>query len=181
MLKECRNRTQLKDAMGSLPSDLNDMYDRILASIKGNDAPYAFRMLRWLSFAERLMRIEEVPKVAAPDINRIPVFDPDEIILEPLDVLDICSSLITITDVETIQRQSLLERPTNDRPLLRSFEEGNQTSLPSSEKSPQSSKRVVLLAHRTVKEYLVSTRICKSKMAIYAMDPSTSPAILSST
>jgi hypothetical protein len=70
--------------------------------INKDDAEYAIRILRWLTFSARPLSVEEVAEVVAIDLARNPAFDCDEVLEDPLEVLDICSSLITITTVEKI-------------------------------------------------------------------------------
>jgi hypothetical protein len=96
-------------------------YDRILCAISEEDSEYAIRVLRWLAVSARPLHLEEVAEIVAIDIDREPVFEPDEILEDPLDILSICSSLISITLQETPPFQ-----------------------------------QVVVLAHYSVKEYLVS-------------------------
>ncbi|EUC40596.1 hypothetical protein COCMIDRAFT_30486 [Bipolaris oryzae ATCC 44560] len=43
------------------------------------------------------MLVEEIAEVVAIDVARDPAFDRDEVLEDPLDALDICSSLVTIT------------------------------------------------------------------------------------
>jgi ankyrin repeat protein len=49
-----------------------------------------------LTFSARPLTIEEVAEVAAIDVARKPAFDRDEVPEDPLEVLEICSSLVTI-------------------------------------------------------------------------------------
>lgn len=69
-------------------------------------------------------------------MEREPVFDRDEVLVDPLEALNICSGLITVSS------------------------EG-QTRGPST--------RIATLAHYSVKEYLISTRIQTGKAAKYGM------------
>jgi ankyrin repeat protein len=126
------------------------MYNRILDQIEDDDVPYAIRILRWLAFASRPLSLREVAEIAALDSNRCPAFDPDEVLQDPSDVLTICSSLVTITDEDKLYPKVTI------------------TTL----YSPKVyTKPVVILAHYSVKEYLVSDRILKSKARLYGVDP----------
>ena len=111
--------------------------------IKDTDTSYAIRILRWLAFASRPLKLSEIARIAAIDLERNPAFDRDDILEDPREVLDICSSLVTIREA------------TDDHRSKR-----------------QRTKPVVFLAHYSVKEYLVSGRISKSDAAIYAMEDS---------
>jgi hypothetical protein len=81
-----------------LPPTLDQTYDRILSTICKEDREYAIRILQWLTFSERPLTIREVAEVVAIDVERDPAFDRDEVLEDPLEVLNICSSLVTITD-----------------------------------------------------------------------------------
>ncbi|KAF2793076.1 hypothetical protein K505DRAFT_306450 [Melanomma pulvis-pyrius CBS 109.77] len=138
ILGDCRNRRQLLQALADLPPNLDETYNRILGAIKESDIPYALRILRWLAFSLRPLLLAEVAEIAAIEANRYPAFDRDEVLEDPLEVLNVCSSLVTVV------ASSNLNNP--GRPVLH-------------------------LAHYSVKEYLVSKRILKSKACMYAMEP----------
>lgn len=143
-LRECRNRRQLRDALYNLPRTLDATYDRIFSAISVSDQPYALRVLRWLTFSKRPLYLQEIAQIAAMDPDRIPMFDREEILEDPRDVLNICSSLVVVT--EEIQDQN------------------NDTW----EQKPQHMS-IVQLAHYSVKEYLVSQRIHESPAAPYGL------------
>jgi hypothetical protein len=88
----------LRQSLSTLPPTLDQTYDRILSSILEGDRKYAVRILRWLTFSERPLTIREVAEVVAIDVERDPAFDRDEVLEDPLEALNICSSLVTITD-----------------------------------------------------------------------------------
>jgi ankyrin repeat protein len=95
-LKRCRNRASLRKSLSTLPATLDDTYARILCSIHDDDIEYAVRILRWLAFSERPLQLSEISEAIAIDADRDPAFDPEEVLEEPLDALDICSSLVTV-------------------------------------------------------------------------------------
>jgi len=120
-----------------LPQTLEKTYDRILSSISEQDSVYAIKILRWLTFAERPLSLDEIAEAVAVIEDRDPVFDEDEVLQDPLEALDICSSLITIRD--------------------------------SGDTRENSSQQIAVLAHYTVKEYLLSHRIRASSLAQFSM------------
>ena len=61
---------------------------------------YAVRILQWLTFSARPLSVIEVAEVVAIDVARDPAFNRDEVLVDPLEALDICSSLVTITKNE---------------------------------------------------------------------------------
>jgi hypothetical protein len=143
ILGKCRNRKQLLQALADLPPNLDETYNRILGTIEESDISYALRILRWLAFSSRPLLLAEVAEVAAIDANRCPAFDRDEVLEDPLEVLSICSSLVTVAASDSVEHDEMygvLEGP------------------------------VLLLAHYSVKEYLISQRILGSKARMFAME-----------
>ena len=90
----------LRKSLASLPQTLDQTYDRILTAIVEEDSTYAMRMLQWLTFSERPLTVEEIAEVVAIDVKRNPAFDSDEILEDPLEALNICSSLVVVTTRE---------------------------------------------------------------------------------
>jgi hypothetical protein len=87
----------LRKSLASLPQTLDQTYDRILTGISEEDCKYAMRILQWLTFSARPLSVEEIAEVVAIDVTRDQVFDRDEVLEDPLEALNICSSLVTIT------------------------------------------------------------------------------------
>ncbi|RII20696.1 hypothetical protein CUC08_Gglean001282 [Alternaria sp. MG1] len=58
------------------------------------------RILQWLTFSARPLSVTEVAEVVAIDVERDLAFNRDEVLVDPLEALDICSSLVTITKNE---------------------------------------------------------------------------------
>ncbi|CAN9092244.1 unnamed protein product [Alternaria alternata] len=109
-LRECCNRAMLRKSLASLPRTLDQTYDRILSAISDEHSNYAIRILQWLTFSARPLSVEEVAEVVAIDAARDPAFDRDEVLEDPLEVLDICSSLVTITTNEVDRRSGSAQR-----------------------------------------------------------------------
>jgi ankyrin repeat protein len=146
-LGKCRNRAMLRKALAALPPTLDKTYERILCAIAEEDAVYAIRVLLWLAFSDRPLTIEEVAEVVAIDVARDPAFDREEVLEDPLETLDICSSLVTtVTD--------------NDNGRL------------------QTTRQIAVLAHYSVKEYLVSDRIQRGQAARYSIQATVCHSLL---
>ena len=96
MIAECRNLAMLRKSLATLPKTLDQTYERILTAISEEDRTYTIRILQWLTFSARPLYPKEVAEIAAIDIAREPAFDPDEVLMDPLEALEICSSLVTI-------------------------------------------------------------------------------------
>ncbi|KAL1600753.1 hypothetical protein SLS60_007141 [Paraconiothyrium brasiliense] len=125
-LGKCLNRKMLQNALATLPPTLDQTYDRILAAIDKDYAEYAHRIFQWLSFSSRPLYLDEVAEIIAIDVNRDPAFNHDEVLEDPLEVLSICSSLVTIVpgadndregsrEVVTLAHYSVKEYLVSDR------------------------------------------------------------------
>lgn len=132
---------------------MDDTYERILCNIHTDDAEYALRALRWLAFSDRPLYLDEVAEVMAIDPEREVPFDADEVLEDPLDVLSICSSLVTITSL------------TKDQ-------------VPHGDRVNSTDDRAVALAHYSVQEYLLSERCLCSKASQYALNPAVSNSLI---
>ncbi|RYN60627.1 hypothetical protein AA0117_g13049 [Alternaria alternata] len=109
-LGKCCNRAMLRKSLATLPRTLDQTYDRILTAISEEYAEYAMRILQWLTFSARPLSVEEIAEVVAIDVARDPAFDGDEVLEDPLEVLDICSSLVTITTNKADRRLGSAQR-----------------------------------------------------------------------
>ncbi|KAM0802159.1 ankyrin repeat-containing domain protein, partial [Usnea florida] len=135
-LGNCFDLPRLRQALASLPRTLDDTYARILCTIDENYSDYnmqILKLLQWLTFSARPLRLEEFVETFAIDTNKTPRFDPERRLPEPRDVLTLCSSLITLS--------------------------GHDDDDSDGESDTGSSFAYVRLAHFSVKEYLVSDRI----------------------
>ncbi|KAK2801686.1 hypothetical protein FQN51_005230 [Onygenales sp. PD_10] len=139
-LEKCLTRSQLRKALGSLPATLDETYDRILLNIDAEYSEYALRILTWLAFSARPLDLSEVAEVVAVDTDS--GFDPDGVLEDPMDVMAICSTLVTIT------------------PPHRRFH-GRQKVV----------EKTVVLAHYSVKEYLLSDRIQRGLASRFVLKP----------
>ncbi|KAI4620747.1 uncharacterized protein J4E87_007075 [Alternaria ethzedia] len=129
----------LRKSLATLPPTLDQTYDQILTAIGEEDCVYAVRMLQWLTFSLRPLTVEELAEIIAIDVGRTPAFDRDEVLADPSEVLEICSSLVTV----------VMQRKDNT--------------------SPVHYDRTVKLAHYSVQEYLVSERIKQGPANQYSM------------
>ena len=121
----------LRKALKALPKTLDETYARILDNIDEEYSQDAFRILQWLVYSARPLRIEEVAEVLAINTDESR-FDPENRLPEPRDLLTICSSLVT-TVAGTVKDN---KGASNETTELR-------------------------LAHFSVQEYLISDRIRK--------------------
>jgi ankyrin repeat protein len=87
----------LRKSLATLPPTLEKTYDRVLCGITEEDSVYAIRILRWLTFAERPLTIDEIAEIVAIDVERDPYYDEEEVLEDPMEALDICSSLVSVS------------------------------------------------------------------------------------
>lgn len=149
-LAKCRNLATLRKSLATLPQTLDQTYDRILTAIREDDSAYAMRILQWLTFSARPLTLNEVAEVVAIDVAREPAFHRDEVLTDSLDVLDICSGLVSIVEVDEHYDYSARVR---DFGFSRDSEDFH----------------IVTLAHYSVQEYLVSDRIKQGPAKQYSM------------
>ncbi|KAG9230960.1 hypothetical protein BJ875DRAFT_384023 [Amylocarpus encephaloides] len=152
-LGKCRTRLALQKALKVLPVTLDETYERILYRISDDDSEYAMRILKWLVFSSRPLSVEELAEIVAINVEREPAFNRDEILEDPIDVLDICMGLVSVAMAES-------------------------SSLPSPSPHSSTISRTVTLAHYSVQEYLVSTRIRQGNAARYSMQAAASHAYI---
>jgi uncharacterized membrane protein len=100
----------LRKSLATLPRTLDQTYDRILSAISEEYSDYAVRILQWLTFSARPLSVEEIAEVVAIDVARDPAFDRDEVLEDPLEALNICSSLVTITKNEADKRSGHVQQ-----------------------------------------------------------------------
>jgi hypothetical protein len=146
-LRNCRTRASLRKTLEELPPTLDETYNRILSAISEADKQYAVPILRWLAFSIRPLTADELAEVVAIDLKEEARFDPEEVLEDLLDVLSICSSLVAIT--------------TEEPKVATSWYGGGE--------GPGPGRQIIVLAHYSVKEYLISDRFRKGSAACYHM------------
>ncbi|SLM33828.1 P-loop containing nucleoside triphosphate hydrolase [Lasallia pustulata] len=144
VLRNCLNLSKLRKVLEALPITLDETYARMLRSIPEEHSEYAIKILQWLTYSARPLRLEELAEIVAVNADGSPWFDCDDRFARPQEVLAICSSLVAVEDVRIEKDDSDL-----DKYIL-------QEQYGSTLVNPI---QVVRLAHFSVKEYLVSERI----------------------
>ncbi len=124
------------------------MYDQVLERTKESDLPYLIRILRWVAFSLKLLMLAEIADIAAIDVDREPGFDCDEVLQDPREFLKICPSFVTVLDAKYPAFLQNLAQVSRD-----------------------AHTDTVILTHCSVKEYLMSKRILRSRIGQYDMQP----------
>jgi hypothetical protein len=157
MLRNCVTLRALRNSLSSLPKTLDETYERILTNIDESFISDVQRILQFLTFSIRPMRLSEMVEVLAIDWDADePYFDTQNRIPDPKDILTMCSTLVTASET---------------RRVYNFFDEGAKFAL----------DPTLRLAHFSVKEYLISERIKASKASIYSMNPTSSHIFIATT
>ena len=146
-----------------MPETLDRTYDQILGKVKAEDYQFAAKFLRWLTYSVRPLRLEEIAEVIAIDSNSDPHFDLGKRFEDPSDILEICSSLVSVEDVE-IQRHHQ-----NKVDIDTDANEDADSYYDSWSDTGRYRKAEIRLAHFSVKEYLVSDRIQHGPAFAYSL------------
>lgn len=93
-LQNCLHLTALRKALASLPKTLDETYARILHNILDEYSGHAIRILQFLSFSMRPLKLGEVAEIIAINLHGDPWFDHDARLPEPRDILTICAGLV---------------------------------------------------------------------------------------
>jgi hypothetical protein len=101
-LQDCYNEDELMDQLQGLPHDLDEVYDRIISGLNERHREDALKILQWLSFSARPLKLAEVAQIVGvvPDADQGLRFKPSRVSSNSRSVLMICSSLVTETNGE---------------------------------------------------------------------------------
>ncbi|KAH8598562.1 hypothetical protein B0O99DRAFT_567007, partial [Bisporella sp. PMI_857] len=97
-LEKCFDPQMLQHALGSLPETLDETYDRILLGIPQASKQKAIRILQFLAFSERPLRVEEAVDAIIVEPEGNPRFDPSNRMPDPMEISKYCSSLVVVGD-----------------------------------------------------------------------------------
>lgn len=100
-LRLCRKPSAVKTALKELPRTLDDTYERILQKIDSEDFEDAQSILKWLTFAERSLTLEEVAEAAVTKPTGDAV-DLNEKLVDFSDVIQICQGLVTLSKEQLV-------------------------------------------------------------------------------
>jgi hypothetical protein len=139
VLRNCLKLPALRQKLKELPETLDETYNRILLDIPENCHHEAHAVLQWLTYSRRPMNIAEVAEAIAVDRNN-QIFDIENRMFDIFSVLDICSSLVTLSEGKTTLEEDQTEET-----------------------------RKLQVAHYSVKEYIISSRIQTSHAKKFAI------------
>ncbi|PSN59256.1 hypothetical protein BS50DRAFT_641131 [Corynespora cassiicola Philippines] len=100
VLEGCLDYPTLSTALESLPKTLDETYARILKAIPDVCKQNALRILQFLTFSERPLRLEEAVDAIAVNVDGSPHFSSKNRMPEPQEITHYCSSLVVIVSVK---------------------------------------------------------------------------------
>jgi ankyrin repeat protein len=133
-VSKCRTMRSLYATLYSLPSTLDETYTQILDKIDEADRSQVYRMLQFVCFSRRPLRVEELAAIVQLGDHAEPQFHLEDALFVPEHILDMCSGLLVMSVI----------KPTNDWPWYIN----DDTVV----------FHTVQLSHFSVKEYLISSR-----------------------
>jgi hypothetical protein len=99
-LEDCLEWKSLLKALKNLPKILNETYERILANIPLAHIYHTKRILQFLTYSERPLRLDEIVNAIAIDIGddvpREYRFNPEDRLPVPEEITRYCSSLVVL-------------------------------------------------------------------------------------
>ena len=149
---------ELQKALTTLPKTLDDTYERIFYNLDQDRREDVLKILHWLCFSERPMKLDEMVEVLAIDSTDKPCFRPEKRLLDPSSILTICSTLVSVTNSAAKDTDFSLGEPDSD---TMSYTNSGM------EDTEIETIETLRLAHFSVKEYLTSDRIKASSFSQY--------------
>lgn len=109
VLGECLDWPSVKRELNNLPQTLDATYQRTLQSMNEQNRRAATRLLQFLTYMKRPLRLEEAVDVVAVDFSERPRFDPANRVPIPAEVLRYCSSLVIMTSRENEEDHTIIK------------------------------------------------------------------------
>jgi hypothetical protein len=120
--------------LSSLPSTLDETYTQILDRIDEADRSQVYRILQFVCFNKRALRVEELAAIVQLGDHGEPQFHLEDALFVPEHILDMCNGLLVISVI----------KPTNYYPW---YVDDDTVVF-----------HTIQLSHFSVKEYLISSR-----------------------
>ena len=87
----------IRQALNKLPQGLEQTYERILINVPECNVDIVRRVLLWLAFSALPLPLEELHEMIAIEKD-LPKIDEDALLSSPQDILDMCGSLLSVSD-----------------------------------------------------------------------------------
>ncbi|KAG4441669.1 hypothetical protein IFR05_002876 [Cadophora sp. M221] len=148
-LRPLKSLAGIRKALKDLPGGLDATYGRMLARIRSEDQKQVAKVLSWLSFSLRPLILEEIVEIFMLDATEDVLFDDDTRLLTPSAVLEFLSGFVT------------------EVPRFLGF----GVFVPNHQKGIEVME--IRLAHLSIKEYLVSSRILSDHASTFRIEETT--------
>ena len=95
-LRKCLRPAAVRKTLSTLPSTLDETYERVLLNIDEQYEQAALVALTWLVVARRVLTIEELAEAISIDTDSEGLFDPSNRFFEPNTICSVLSGLVSI-------------------------------------------------------------------------------------
>ena len=95
-LRKCLRPIAVKKTLSTLPSTLDETYERILLNIDEQYKQEAWLALTWLIAAQRVLTVEELAEAVSIDADSEELFDPSNRLFDPNAICGILGGLVSI-------------------------------------------------------------------------------------
>jgi hypothetical protein len=98
-LRTCLNQDEVTEQLVRLPRSLNESYDECIRRIDKARRPLARRLLQWLAFSIRPLKLAELVEVVTVDFESqyVPYFRRERRYFDPRAILTVCPGFVSIT------------------------------------------------------------------------------------
>ncbi|KAK8851752.1 ankyrin repeat-containing domain protein [Apiospora arundinis] len=96
ILTHCFDRTAIRRELANLPRTLDATYARILSRVQPEYIRYTTRLLQFLAYSERPLRLDEAVDVLAVDTSNQPRFDAANRTVIPEKIVTYCAGLVIL-------------------------------------------------------------------------------------
>ncbi|THV82876.1 Pfs, NACHT and ankyrin domain protein [Aureobasidium pullulans] len=163
VIEKCLDYPSLSEALDTLPKTLEGTYERMLKDIPEVNFPHATTLLNMLIWSDQSepLKLKEIVDAIAVRADRNIVFDPINRMPHARDVLRICSGL-TLVDRGDIEPPSMrwARELAHARATLQPWpKDWEYQPAHASGKVSDPMEWTCQLAHASVKEYLISSRV----------------------
>jgi len=119
-LRECRREKEVREALVSLPKDLDETYARMLSRIDSGRYMHEARVItHWLAFSKRPLTLREAAEAAGlTGPTQEQIFEPANRFGDPAELLDVLAGLVILSDPGTDMDELLDLRDSHSQPLL---------------------------------------------------------------
>ncbi|KAK6541415.1 hypothetical protein TWF694_007227 [Orbilia ellipsospora] len=112
-LEKCRALRSIRETLQTLPEVLAKIYTRMLRSIPKDNRKIATRILQFLAYSERPLRIEEAVDMIAVDTAGDEYFDPAQRIPNSDEIVFYCAGLAVAASIENEGSTSVVLQPSH--------------------------------------------------------------------